>query len=234
MDKILIIDDDKELCVLVSELLEVDGFEVKSLNTADQALDEVLSGKYTLVVLDVMLPKTSGFEVLRSIRSQSKIPVLMLTARGEDVDKIVGLEMGADDYLPKPFNPRELLARIRAILRRFSTSTNTDSQPQTQETLVVDDLHIDLRKRIVNQNGKVVNLTYAEFDLLHVLLSANGSIISREDLAKEVLGRKFTPFDRTIDTHISNLRKKLGSHPDGNERIKAIRGLGYRYVANGE
>lgn len=231
MDTILIIDDDKELCVLVTELLEDEGFKVNSLNTAENALKEVTSGNFSLVILDVMLPKTSGFDLLRRIRTQSNIPVLMLTARGEDIDRIVGLEIGADDYLPKPFNPRELIARIRAILRRFQNEPADNKTDTTQETIHIDDLYMDMRKRIVNQQGKPLNLTSAEFDLLFILLHANGGIVNREDLAKQALGRKFDPFDRTIDTHISNLRKKLKPHSDNRERIKAIRGIGYRYVS---
>jgi two-component system response regulator CpxR len=175
-----------------------------------------------------MLPGLNGFEVLRKIRTESRIPVLMLTARGDDVDRIVGLEIGADDYLPKPFNPRELAARIRAILRRASTDQRL--QATLQKVLTVGDVKLEAGTRVVQRGGEVIELTAVEFDLLEKLLRAAGSIITREELSTEVLGRNLSPFDRSIDMHISNLRKKLGHHFGAVERIKTVRGVGYIYA----
>lgn len=230
MEQILIIDDDVALCELVTEYLEPLGFTVDSVHRGDAGADRALAGKYSIVILDVMLPGVNGFEVLRSIRAQSKLPVLMLTARGDDVDRIVGLEIGADDYLPKPFNPRELVARIRAILRR----TGAEPLGGTAKPLIVGDIELDLGTRVVRRSGKVIQLTAVEFDLLEKLLRSAGRILSREDLSKEVLGRNTSPFDRSIDMHISNLRKKLGHQVGAVERIKTVRGVGYIYALTGE
>jgi DNA-binding response OmpR family regulator len=230
MDQILIIDDDVALCELVTEYLEPLGFEIHAVNRGDQGADTALAGNFSIVVLDVMLPGLNGFEVLRRIRAESKVPVLMLTARGDDVDRIVGLEIGADDYLPKPFNPRELVARIRAILRRSQTD---DAREHNQAgTLAAGDVELDPATRVVRRGGQVVEVTAVEFDLLEKLLRAAGRIITREELSKEVLGRSTSPFDRSIDMHISNLRKKLGHQLGDVERIKTVRGVGYIYAAN--
>jgi DNA-binding response OmpR family regulator len=230
MDQILIIDDDVALCELVTEYLEPLGFEITPVHRGDQGAEFAISGKFSIVVLDVMLPGLNGFEVLRRIRAGSKVPVLMLTARGDDVDRIVGLEIGADDYLPKPFNPRELVARIRAILRRSQTATaREDDQPRT---LTAGDVELDLGTRVVRRDGQIIELTAVEFDLLEKLLRAAGRIITREELSKDVLGRSTSPFDRSIDMHISNLRKKLGHQLADVERIKTVRGVGYIYAAN--
>ena len=227
MDQILIIDDDVALCELVTEYLEPLGFEIESMHRGDTGTERALAGKYSLVVLDVMLPGLNGFEVLRRIRAESKVPVLMLTARGDDVDRIVGLEIGADDYLPKPFNPRELTARIRAILRRAKSD---EPASKTTKKLSVGDVELDSGTRAVYRAGRNVELTAVEFDLLEKLLRAAGQIITREELSKEVLGRNSSPFDRSIDMHISNLRKKLGHHFGATERIKTVRGVGYIYA----
>ena len=172
-----------------------------------RGLEQALNGGHLLVVLDVMLPGLNGFEVLRRLRDKSKIPVLLLTARGEDVDRIVGLEIGADDYLPKPFNPRELVARIRAILRRTHPGTRT-----------------------VLRKGKAVELTSVEFNLLHVLLREAGRVVPRERLVDIVLSRKFSPFDRSIDMHVSKIRRKLGDSDSGVDHIKTVRGVGYIFT----
>jgi DNA-binding response OmpR family regulator len=230
MDQILIIDDDVALCELVTEYLEPHGFQIKSLHRGDTGAEAALSGDFAIVVLDVMLPGLNGFEVLRRIRAESKVPVVMLTARGDDVDRIVGLEIGADDYLPKPFNPRELIARIRAILRRSQAATTREQDEP--RTLTAGDIEIDLGTRRVRRDGQVIELTAVEFDLLEKLLRAAGRIITREELSKDVLGRSTSPFDRSIDMHISNLRKKLGHHLGDVERIKTVRGVGYIYAAN--
>jgi len=173
-----------------------------------------------------------GFEVLRAIRARSGAPVLMLTARGDEQDRILGLEMGADDYLPKPFNPRELSARVSAILRRARVAPPGPEWP-ADTTLRVGDIELRAAARAVFRGSQALLLTTVEFDLLHVLLGAAGRILSREELARTVLGREFSPFDRSIDVHVCNLRRKLGPHPDRSERIKGVRGVGYLYAAPG-
>lgn len=232
MDQILIIDDDVALCELVTEYLEPLGFEVETVHRGDLGAERALAGKHSLIVLDVMLPGLNGFEVLRKIRSGSRVPVLMLTARGDDVDRIIGLEIGADDYLPKPFNPRELSARIRAILRRTSSDEARDHS--VPKTLAVGDIELDRGTRIVRRAGTIVELTAVEFDLLASLLGAAGQVITREHLSHEVLGRSPSPFDRSIDMHISNLRKKLGHKVGAVERIRTVRGVGYIYAQAAE
>ena len=224
MDRILIIDDDVELCSLVGEYLEPEGFRIDAVYNGEQGLERALAGEHRLVVLDVMLPGMNGFEVLRRLRQNSKIPVLLLTARGEDVDRIVGLEIGADDYLPKPFNPRELVARIRAVLRR---SLPADKDSQTSEVLRVGEIELDPASRTVLQKGKPLELTSVEFNLLEVLLREAGNVVSRERLVDSVLGRKFSPFDRSIDMHVSKVRRKLGDADGGADHIKTVRGVGY-------
>jgi len=227
LERILVIDDDAELCDLVAEYLEPDGFAVESANDPQQGLDRALGGGHAMIVLDVMMPGINGFDVLRRLRANSRVPVLMLTARGSDVDRIVGLELGADDYLPKPFNPRELVARIHAILRR-TTLARSDAEPPTR--VVVGDVILDSSSRTVWLNGGKTELTTAEFDLLQVLLLSAGNVVSREELSQRVLDRVFNPFDRSIDTHVSNLRRKLGVTVNGVERIKSVRGIGYIYA----
>ena len=229
MDRILVIDDDVELCSLVGEYLAAEGFQIEAVHDGERGLQRALSGNYVLVVLDVMLPGINGFEVLRRIRNGSRIPVLLLTARGEDVDRIVGLEIGADDYLPKPFNPRELVARIHAILRR-TRSAEKPQKAQLAEILRVGDIELDPATRTVRQAGKVVELTSVEFNLLQVLLSEAGRVVTRERLADSVLSRKFSPFDRSIDMHVSKVRKKLGDSEGETEHIKTVRGVGYIFA----
>lgn len=230
MIKLLLIDDDQELCDLLGEYLQGEGFAVRATGNWQEGLSEALSGAFHLVVLDVMLPQVSGFEVLQRLRAASAIPVLMLTARGEDVDRIVGLEMGADDYLPKPFNPRELVARLRAIRRRTEGPAPIASRTQAT-TLIAGDLHLCRMTRTTTRAGKAITLTAAEFALLFELLAEAGRVVGRERLTVQVLGRKMAMFDRSIDVHVSSLRRKLGPAADGSERIKAVRGVGYMYVA---
>jgi DNA-binding response OmpR family regulator len=225
VDRILVIDDDVELCSLVSEYLRPEGFQVESAHDGNTGLARAQSGEHTLVVLDVMLPRLNGFDVLRKLRDSSRIPVLLLTARGEDVDRIVGLEIGADDYLPKPFNPRELVARIRAILRR----TRGKGETPVPEAIRVGDVELDPATRSVQHRGKPVDLTSVEFGLLQVLLREAGRVVTREALVDEVLGRKFSPFDRSIDMHVSKVRKKLGDS-GSEDYIKTIRGAGYIFA----
>lgn len=228
MDNILIIDDDKDLCDLLCDYLTPEGFTVEAVHNGLEGVDRALSGQYSLVVLDVMLPGINGFEVLRRIRAVSTVSVLMLTARGEDVDRIVGLEIGADDYLPKPFNPRELVARIRAVLRRIENKQQVQTDPGR---LVVGDIDLISGTRTVLRAGQKVDLTTVEFAILETLLKQAGQVVSRDDLVKQALGRSLSAYDRSIDVHVSSLRKKLGPLSGETERIKTIRSIGYQYSA---
>jgi two-component system response regulator CpxR len=228
MAEILLVDDDAELCELVAEFLAGEGFSIEAVHDGPTGLDRARSGRHDAVVLDVMLPGMSGFEVLRRLRETSSLPVLMLTAKGDEVDRIVGLEMGADDYLPKPFNPRELAARLRAVLRRVG------AEPAATERVIVDDLVVDLGARTVTVAGREVPLTGVEFSLLEALAHSAGSVVSRDDLSKAALYRRASAYDRSLDVHLSNLRRKLGPLADGAERIKTVRGVGYQYVRRAE
>jgi two-component system response regulator CpxR len=223
---ILLVDDDVELCGLLGEFLKREGFSIACEHEGHGALERALSEKPDLIVLDVMLPGLDGFEILRRLRAQSKIPVIMLTARGEDVDRIIGLELGADDYLPKPFNPRELAARIRAILRRYEPRFG-----QTAPRLEVNGVTLDPGTREVMAKGKRVELTTFEFDILEMLMRSAGRVLSRDALMENFYNRKATPFDRSIDMHISHLRKKL---ENGDTLIKTIRSVGYQFCRNQE
>ncbi len=228
MEKILIIDDDEEFCELISEYLTVEGFEVRAMHDGETGLAEALKDEHDMLILDVMLPKKNGFDVLRDLRKESKIPVLMLTARGEDMERIVGLEIGADDYLPKPFNPRELVARLRAVLRRVESVR--DAQKLSSEKILIEDIEISLSGRSVKVDDNLLSLTAIEFDLLVSLAKNVGKVVKKEDLSMDVLERELSPFDRSLDMHISNLRKKLGKREGGEARIKTIRSVGYIYT----
>jgi two-component system response regulator CpxR len=228
MTRILIIDDDLELCNLVREYLEQEGFEAEAVQDPVTGVDLALSGRFSLVVLDVMMPRLNGFEALKRIRARSPLPVIMLTARGEEVDRIVGLEIGADDYMAKPFNPRELVARLRAVLRR--AGEGAEQAGGAGQVLATGDLELDTGARAVRCAGREVKLTGVEFSLLELLVRAIGQVAPRETLSREALGKRISPFDRSLDVHLSNLRKKLGPLPGGGERIKTIRGQGYLYV----
>ncbi|MBE0617682.1 MAG: response regulator transcription factor [Proteobacteria bacterium] len=228
--RILVIDDDAELCELLADYLGQEGFAVDARHDAESGLTAALAGGHALVVLDVMLPGMSGFEVLRRLRERSRMPVLMLTARGDDVDRIVGLEMGADDYLPKPFNPRELVARIRAVQRRTVGVPSVAEERPVAERLEVGDVELDPGTRTVYRGGEVVELTSVEFSLLESLLRGAGRVVSRDDLSQTALGRKLSAYDRSVDVHVSSLRKKLGHRIGDAERIKTVRGAGYLYV----
>jgi two-component system response regulator CpxR len=229
MNRILVIDDDTELCELLADYLSGEGFAVEAVHTGDAGAVQALAGDYMLVVLDVMLPGLNGFDVLRRIRETSKLPVIMLTARGDDIDRIVGLELGADDYLPKPFNPRELVARIRAIQRRTEAVASEPLVALGVE-LSVGDVVLSPRNRSVKRDGVPVELTSVEFTLLEVLLRQAGQVISRDELVEKALGRRLSAYDRSIDVHVSALRKKLGHLAGESERIKTIRGIGYLYA----
>lgn len=227
--RLLMIDDDLKLCRLVKDYLEPLGYEVESSHTGPQGLEKVTAGTYQAVILDVMLPGMDGFEVLRQIRRVSTVPVLMLTALGDESDRIVGLEIGADDYLPKTFSTRELLARLRAVTRR---SALTAQQTQTEATneIVVNDLRINPDARKAALAGQPLNLTALEFDLLLSLARAADRVLSREQLLDDISGRDYEVFDRSIDVHISLLRRKLGDDPKTPRFIKTVRSVGYMLI----
>ncbi len=230
LQRILLIDDDTALCALLKEYLADEGFDLETCHEGLSGLEKSLSLYFDLIILDVMLPGCNGFEVLKQIRKQSDVPVLMLTARGDEVDRIVGLEIGADDYLGKPFNPRELVARMRAIFRRTQPTDSDPGAAVEPSNWRVDDIALECRTRRVFKQGQAIDLTAVEFNLLKALLQSAGTVISREELNQAVLGRKYSPFDRSIDVHISKLRKKLGEKVGQAERIQAIRGEGYLYA----
>lgn len=222
---ILIIDDDTELTDLLTQYLEPEGFNVICVHNGDSGVRKALNISFDAIILDVMLPKLNGFEVLKAIREHSQTPVLMLTARGDDVDRIVGLEIGADDYLPKPCNPRELVARLRAILRR------TQKTPVHRPIIEEHNIMVDCSKRTVTMAGHFLELTNAEFNILEMLIKSPGQAFSKEELTEYALGRKYTAYDRSIDVHISNLRNKLGDNPQGEPILKTVRGFGYMFNA---
>jgi two-component system response regulator CpxR len=228
MEPILIIDDDTELCSMLEDYLSRHGFSVATEHHGELGLHRALSGEFALVLLDVMLPGLDGFEVLRRLRTTSQVSVLLLTARGEDIDRIVGLEIGADDYLPKPFNPRELLARIRAILRRSqATRQARESRPAIRH-LSVAGIELDAGSRTATCNQVALDLTNVEFELLGALMEAPGQILTREHLTESVLDRQFNPFDRSLDMHVSRLRRKLDEAANIGDQIKTIRSVGYQ------
>lgn len=222
-DRVLIIDDDVELCRLLSDRLQPEGFAIETIQDGQLGLKRAAGEQHDLIILDLMLPGMSGLDVLRNLRSHSSVPVLILTARGDDVDRILGLEIGADDYLPKPFNPRELVARIRAILRRVSREVDNSS------IVIVDNMRLEPSALKVWVNETEVSVTSLEFNLLETFMRNAGQVMTREDLTEQVLGRKLGPFDRVIDVHVSNLRKKL-TRVSSEEHIKAVRGMGYLFV----
>jgi two-component system response regulator CpxR len=224
---ILIADDDRELCELLREYLGQEGFGVRLAFDGEQALAESRRPGLDAMVLDIMMPRMNGIDVLRSLRRESALPVIMLTARGDDLDRIIGLELGADDYLAKPANPRELLARIRAVLRRSKSHTGAP-------VLEVEDLQLNPVKRELRLDGVPRELTSTEFSILQLLLQRSGEVVEKKDLYLAALGREPVAYDRSIDMHVSNLRRKLGPAKDGRERIETIRGLGYQYRGRGE
>ena len=223
---ILIADDDTELCDLLRQYLGQEGFEVRLAHDGEQALVESRRPGVDAMVLDIMMPRMNGIDVLRNLRKESELPVLMLTGRGEDLDRIIGLELGADDYLAKPANPRELLARIRAILRRTSAHS-------TIATIEVGDLVLNQGGREILRDGQPMDLTSTEFSIIQLLLQRSGEVVEKKDLYLAALGREPVAYDRSIDMHVSNLRRKLGPASDGSERIETIRGIGYQYRNGG-
>jgi DNA-binding response OmpR family regulator len=223
--KILLADDDEELCQLLRDFLEREGFAVDVAHDGETALERAATGGYDALILDVMLPQRSGLELLRELRRNSQLPVLMLTALGEDIDRILGLELGADDYVPKPCNPREIAARLRAILRR----TRGENAGAQITDLSVGPVSLRAASRSVTLRGEPVALTGTEFNILAILLREAGRVVSKETLSQDVLGRPLGPFDRSIDVHISKLRRKLGPAADGDSLISTIHRGGYLF-----
>jgi DNA-binding response OmpR family regulator len=221
--RVLLVDDDRELCQMLTEYLVTEHFDVKSVHDGGDALEALQVENFEILILDVMLPTVGGFDVLRKLGAAYSTPILMLTARGDDVDRIVGLELGADDYLSKPFNPRELVARIRAILRR----ANNHGKAAVADELVVGPITLHTGTHQVHVEGKPAPLTGAEFRVLEILMRSAGQVISRESMTEQALGRKLVAYDRSIDTHISNLRRKLDLEAGKNPEIKNVRGSGY-------
>jgi two-component system response regulator CpxR len=225
---ILIIDDDAEFCRLLSDYLIAEGFDVRMAHDGNAAISALRDHEFDIVILDVMMPEKNGFDTLREMRTFSETPVLMLTARGEEIDRIVGLEMGADDYVGKPCNPREIVARLRAILRRVRNREHR--RPSAAGNVVVDGVEIRGAERAVIKDGEPVDLTSTEYDVLWLLVSNAGRVVAKSEVSEQALSRKLGPYDRSIDMHVSRLRRKLGALPDGSERIKTVRGTGYLYV----
>ena len=223
-NKILIIDDDVELCALLADFLRLEGFTTHAVHDGRVALSHCTKSTYDAIILDIMLPGMQGLEVLRRLREFCNTPVVMLTARGEDTDRIVGLELGADDYLPKPCNPRELSARLRAILRRVEATSPAPS------TLTIGATHIDTKNRSATYNNCEVKVTSAEFNILKILLSHAGQVVDKDKLSEQALGRRLTAYDRSVDVHVSNLRRKLAAL-GGENLIISVRGVGYQFTA---
>lgn len=224
-EKILLIDDDVELAGMVRDYLVAEGFDVAMAHDGESGVREALSGRHAIAVLDVMMPGINGIEVLRRIRSESAIPVVMLTARGDDTDRIVGLELGADDYVPKPCTPRELTARIRAILKRVGGTGNGQAR-----IIRAGAISVWPENRKAEWNGQAVELTSTEFSLLEVLVRHAGQVVSKEDLSMQGLGRPLMRFDRSIDVHVSSMRQKFGALPDGRSCIQTVIRKGYMLV----
>jgi two-component system OmpR family response regulator len=225
MDRILVIDDDPGLTELLAEYLQARGLAVVTAPDGERGLERLRGGGIDLVILDVMMPGKDGFEVCREIRASSAVPVIMLTARGDELDRIVGLELGADDYLPKPFNPRELLARISAVLRRRGAAA------AASEVIGAAGVRLDPERREVRVDGQPVELTTTEFEILRVLVGSAGRVVPRERLMELARGPDWAAFERSVDVHVSHLRRKLGDDPRSPQRIKTVRGVGYMVPA---
>ncbi|HEX7803229.1 MAG TPA: response regulator transcription factor [Pseudoxanthomonas sp.] len=229
MVKILLIDDDVDLTSMLSQYLMREGFDVTTVRDGETGAVEAISRDYALVVLDIMMPRLSGIEALRRIRAASPVPILMLTARGDDIDRIVGLDFGADDYVPKPCTPGELVARIRAILRR-TENRGSSATAVVQRTVQVGDLTLWPGSRRATWRGAALELTGTEFSLLEVLARNSGQLVSKQDISQQAFDRPLARFDRRIDVHISSIRQKLGARPDGQSWIQSVRGLGYQLL----
>ena len=228
MKSVLLIDDDLELGELLKEYLAMEGFELTAVQDGKTGPEQALSGNYSLILLDVMLPKLNGFEVLKELRRKSSIPVIMLTARGESVDRVLGLEHGADDYIPKPYHHHELMARIKALFRRIDMSS--DPQAAASQLLEVGELVLNPATRSATRSGEELPLTGAEFGVLQCLMEHVGELVDKDTLSLAALGRQLMAYDRSIDMHVSNLRKKLGKRPDDSDWIKTVRSRGYLLV----
>lgn len=226
MIRVLLVDDDVDLTAMLSTYLVREGFAVDAVHDGEVGVAEAASGRYGIVVLDVMMPRLSGIEALRRIRAESDVPILMLTARGDNIDRIVGLDQGADDYVPKPCTPGELVARIRAILRR-TEARNPAGNPRI---LQAGDLTVSPGSRSAIWQGKVLDLTGTEFNLLEVLARHAGQLLSKQDISLQAFGQPLARFDRRIDVHISSIRQKLGTRPDGLSWIQSVRGQGYQLL----
>ncbi len=222
---ILLIDDDQELCGLLKEYFTAEGFEVAMAHTGTEGLQLALKQNFDLILLDVMLPEMDGFEVLKALRVQKMTPVIMLTAKGDDFDRIFGLELGADDYIPKPFNHRELLARVKAITRRV----NHYKQHSLDDTFTIHQLRLDVASRSATVNGEVLSLTGTEYEVLLLLVRTAGEVVDKQTISRQVLGRPLVPYDRSIDMHVSNVRKKIAALSE-HTYIKTIRGAGYIFL----
>jgi len=230
--RLLVIDDDRKLCRLIRDYLEPMGYDVESAHTGPEGLDKALASQYQAIILDVMLPGMDGFEVLKQLRRTSEVPVLMLTARGEEPDRIVGLEIGADDYLPKTFSTRELLARLRAVTRR-ATRAAAEGEPGGEKEIVVGHLRVNPAARVALLDDQALTLTPVEFDLLAALARASGRVKSREQLLEEIRDRNYDVFDRSIDVHISTLRRKLDDDAKEPRYIRTVRSAGYMLMNPG-
>ncbi len=230
MRHVLLIDDDVELSDMLTQYLIQEEFTVDQVFDGEQGAVQAVAEQYDIVLLDVMLPGLNGFEVLPRIRQHSQVPVLMLTARGDDIDRVVGLEMGADDYLPKPCNPRELVARIRAILRRTEQMSELSKKPDSKRSITLGNLYIQPALRQALFKGELLELTSTEFNILLLLVSNAGQVVSKEDLSQQALGRALARYDRSIDMHVSNLRRKLGDSDSEHSLIHTIRGFGYQFI----
>lgn len=228
MIRVLLVDDDEELAAMLREYLDQEGFEATAVHDGESGVAEALSGRYAIAVLDVMMPRVNGVEALRRIRATSRLPVLMLTAKGDDIDRILGLELGADDYVPKPCTPRELVARIRAILRRGEASGEDPTGALSNGPLTLWPA-----RRAAEWTGRPLDLTSTEFTLLEVLARSAGKVVSKRELSELGLGRPLARFDRSIDVHVSSLRHKLGPRADGQSWIQTVRGVGYQLVKEG-
>lgn len=225
MTRVLLVDDDVELAAMLREYLDQEGFEATAVHDGEAGVAEALSGRYAIAVLDVMMPRVNGVEALRRIRAASRLPVLMLTAKGDDIDRIVGLELGADDYVPKPCTPRELVARLRAILRRTEAASADPGAPLSNGPLTMWPA-----RRAAEWHGRPLELTSTEYTLLEVLVRGAGRVVSKNELSEQGLGRPLARFDRSIDVHVSSLRHKLGPRADGQSWIQTVRGVGYQLV----
>ncbi len=223
--KILLVDDDHELGTMLSQYLEGEGFTTELVTTGKEAISSAISGQYSAMILDIMLPDMSGIDVLRQIRQRSRLPVIMLTAKGDNIDRVIGLEMGADDYVPKPCYPRELVARLRSVMRRF------DEQPapaEKKDVLVRGELTLNPATRVSAWKGETFDLTASEFNLLELLMSASDRVVSKDELSEKALGRQREAYDRSVDVHVSNIRQKLSKLTNDQLNIETVRSIGYR------